>query len=56
MASNNKQRSAGCIIYEFVNLRKAFKGDNYGEINNAILNHPVSDLERSFNLNEPLQL
>ena len=49
-------RSAGCIIYEYVNLRKAFKGANYGEINNAILNQPVSDLDRSFNLNEPLQL
>jgi hypothetical protein len=43
----------GCILYELVNLRKAFNAENRMELYKAIRESPVSSLERSFHL-EPI--
>jgi len=50
------KRSAGCIIYEIVNLQKAFKGDSPKEILDAILYKPVNRLKFSLNLEPILDL
>ena len=43
----------GCILYELVNLRKAFNPENRMDLYKAIRESPVSSLERSFHL-EPI--
>ena len=49
-------RSAGCVIYEFVMLERAFKGEYIFEVNEAILTKPVSRLDKSFGLEPALNL
>ena len=43
----------GCILYELINLRKAFNAENRMDLYKAIRESPVSSLERSFHL-EPI--
>jgi hypothetical protein len=52
----NYLRSAGCVIYEFVMLVRAFRGKDKSEVNKAILTKPVSRLDKSFGLEPVLNL
>ena len=49
-------RSACCIIYEMINLSKAFKGNTAKEIYDAVLNKPVNRLKYNLNLEPILDL
>jgi hypothetical protein len=46
-------RSTGCVIYEIITLKKAFKGNSLLEINNSIIYNTIPSLEVSLDL-EPL--
>jgi hypothetical protein len=52
----NYLRSAGCVIYEFIMLVRAFKGEYTLEVNEAILTKPISRLDKSFSLEPALNL
>jgi hypothetical protein len=52
----NDLRSAGCIIYEFIMLERAFKGKDKREVNEATLCKPVKRLNKSFSLEPALNL
>ena len=49
-------RSAGCIVFEMVNLRKAFGQVNIKDLYEAICDYPVSHLEKSYQLEPVIKL
>jgi hypothetical protein len=52
----NYLRSAGCIIYEFIMLKRRFKDEYTLEVNNGILKKTISGLDKSFGLKAALNL